>query len=630
MAIWINALRRAGFLVLGLMRHTQTLRSHLQTSCHFHVLRLLLRLVLHLLLTLLVAAERNHDKLSRVQIGAEILPLIDSCYPVVALLESTLVHCIVDVFKSSLDICNHRSVLAGDLRSLGIEDVPLGHDEFTFLNVHWSKLHSKWHPLHFPVVELPSRRICAVIVEMNTHAGLLQLHVVIHRHLCKLCFFRVCACGLDPERNDDDLDSRNSRRQDQALVITVDHNHDANSTLSESPRILVRMLKNFSGRVLWILEGDSKHLRKVLTKVVGSCALDGTARSRDERLHSGGVVRTRESLCLCLGAAHYRNGQEFLVDPSVEVKDFKHFLLSTSLVREGCVAFLPEELACPQERCRLFHFPSDNTAPLIELDWKISVGLDPVGVCCIHGSLTCWPDCNWLFNFLIAKFRHHGQFWCKIIQVVAFFLHVALGDEHGEVAVFDLHLLDLCIKPALDLLPELVCPRPQDEAALHRILFDELRFHDDLAVPLWHIISLLYSNTSSLGWIFGDGRRCSCWLLLFLFLCLLLGLSLCSRLCSGRFGRSITCARSFQLRELCYKAGNVAVCVDVLAAQALPFELLLYCSDLVPNSLDLRLQVTSWSWCPRSWRGSCFWSYRLSLRLHLGSRFLRRLVRCRL
>ena len=40
-----------------------------------------------------------------------------------------------------------------------------------------------------------------------------------------------------------------------------------------------------------------------------------------------------------------------------------------------------------------------------------------------------------------------------------------LGDEDGEVGVLDAHCFDLAVEPGLDVLPDAVCPGPQDVAA---------------------------------------------------------------------------------------------------------------------------------------------------------------------
>ena len=56
------------------------------------------------------------------------------------------------------------------------------------------------------------------------------------------------------------------------------------------------------------------------------------------------------------------------------------------------MAFLPEELSGSDEWGWVLEFPSDDVGPLVELEWEVSVTLDPVGVSWIHDGLTSWSD----------------------------------------------------------------------------------------------------------------------------------------------------------------------------------------------------------------------------------------------
>ncbi len=56
------------------------------------------------------------------------------------------------------------------------------------------------------------------------------------------------------------------------------------------------------------------------------------------------------------------------------------------------MAFLPEEFSGSDERSGVLEFPSDDVGPLVELEWKVSVALDPVGIGWIHDGLTGGSD----------------------------------------------------------------------------------------------------------------------------------------------------------------------------------------------------------------------------------------------
>ena len=58
----------------------------------------------------------------------------------------------------------------------------------------------------------------------------------------------------------------------------------------------------------------------------------------------------------------------------------------------GGMTFLPEELSGSDEWGWVLEFPSDDVSPLVELEWEVSVALDPVSVSWIHDGLTSWSD----------------------------------------------------------------------------------------------------------------------------------------------------------------------------------------------------------------------------------------------
>lgn len=125
--------------------------------------------------------------------------------------------------------------------------------------------------------------------------------------------------------------------------------------------------------------------------------------------------------------------------------------------------------------CAYGHLPADDAAPLVQLDGEVSVRLDPVGVRRIHRRLARGTDRHGLLDLGVAELRDHGQLRGEVAEVVGLLLHVALGDEHGEVAILNPHLLNLGVEPPLDELPNPVGPWPQNEATLDRILLDQLR-----------------------------------------------------------------------------------------------------------------------------------------------------------
>mmetsp|Transcript_77439 Transcript_77439/g.185623 ORF Transcript_77439/g.185623 Transcript_77439/m.185623 type:complete len:295 (-) Transcript_77439:581-1465(-) len=277
------------------------------------------------------------------------------------------------------------------------------------------------------------------------------------------------------------------------------HDHDADGALGEAPRVLVGEIELFAAGVLGVLEGDVEHLGEVLSQMVRRRSLNRSPGGRNEGLHGGGVVGAREGLRLGLGTPYHGNGEELLIDAGIQLQNCQDLFFCRGLLCIGCMTFLPEELPGAQEGRGLLHLPSDHAAPLVQPDGQVPVRLDPVGVCRVHGGLAGWPDGHGLIDLLVAELGDHRELRGKVVQVVAFLLHVALRDEHWEVAVLYPQELDLAVKPPLDLLPEFVRPGPQDEAAFHWVLLDKLTFPDHLCVPLRDVLGLLVHHATALG-----------------------------------------------------------------------------------------------------------------------------------
>ncbi len=61
-------------------------------------------------------------------------------------------------------------------------------------------------------------------------------------------------------------------------------------------------------------------------------------------------------------------------------------------IAERSVALLPKELACAQERLRMFEFPAHYVVPLVELVGQVAMGLNPLGERRVHARLARRPD----------------------------------------------------------------------------------------------------------------------------------------------------------------------------------------------------------------------------------------------
>ena len=98
-----------------------------------------------------------------------------------------------------------------------------------------------------------------------------------------------------------------------------------------------------------ILDLDVEHLGEVLAETVGGSGLDSSTGGRDETFDGGGEETSGELLVLGFDSLDHGDGEEFLVDSTVEVEDLVDFGFGFGSSEEGGVSFLPEELSSSEE-----------------------------------------------------------------------------------------------------------------------------------------------------------------------------------------------------------------------------------------------------------------------------------------
>mmetsp|Transcript_36659 Transcript_36659/g.77819 ORF Transcript_36659/g.77819 Transcript_36659/m.77819 type:complete len:307 (+) Transcript_36659:821-1741(+) len=302
------------------------------------------------------------------------------------------------------------------------------------------------------------------------------------------------------------------------------HDHHPDRPSGEPPRCLVSELLF----MLLRLELDTEHLREVLTQVVGGSGLDGPAVGRDKTLDGGGHLASSEFLLFRLDPLGHRHCQHIFVDGSVEVQDLEDHFLTLLVGGVGSVPFLPQELARADKRSGLLELPTHHRGPLVQLQGKVAVGPNPLGERGVHDGLRGRANSNGLSHLRSAISCDPRNLRGKSLYVVLFRLQSPLGDEQRKIRVLYAQLLDLTVKPLLDLLPNEESPGSEDVAAGHLIVLDHLRTDNHLGVPLRKVILLL--NRDPLSVLITICLRCS----------FRLGLGLGFRLRSGlglRLGR---------------------------------------------------------------------------------------------
>lgn len=227
--------------------------------------------------------------------------------------------------------------------------------------------------------------------------------------------------GVQADRDDDGLDVGHSGRENEALVIAVDHDHNADDSGGKTPMRVsdtpdrdsdtpVLTYQEFCQTWIWLpfLSGSSTVMPNILLKfcpralhavcwvsgvnrtgrtriiLLRRRSLDSSSICRDESLDSRGPAGASKLLRFCLLAANHGNCQQLLKDGSVDLQDLKDLLGCELLSKMGRVSLLPQELASAQEWGCLLGFPAHDAVPLVQTQGQIAVGANPLGVVWVH------------------------------------------------------------------------------------------------------------------------------------------------------------------------------------------------------------------------------------------------------
>jgi hypothetical protein len=234
------------------------------------------------------------------------------------------------------------------------------HQHRGFLDVLRSDFDPERHAPELPLGELPPRPLVAFI-ERHADSGRRQI---------ALNLASARQHGLAPvlpaDRHDDDLIGGDARRQDQAAVVAVRHDHAADETGRYAPGCAPDVLERFIAR----LKRDVERLREVLAEVVRRAGLQGAAVAH-QRFDRIGAKRARELLALALDPFDDRHGQHRFRDAGVQVEDHQRLRLRL-LMRFVCrMPFLPEKLSSAQEWARDL-LPADDVRPLIDQNGQVA------------------------------------------------------------------------------------------------------------------------------------------------------------------------------------------------------------------------------------------------------------------
>ncbi len=293
--------------------------------------------------------------------------------------------------------------------------------------------------------------------------------------------------------NDDNLRGRDTRRQDEAVVVRVRHDERADEPGTDAPARGPRVfLAAFAREIL-----DARGLREILPEEVGRAGLHRLAVLH-HRLDAVGLNCARKTLAGALAAADHRHGEMLAREGLVDVEHFACFLLRLRFGLVRGVAFLPEKLGRAQENAGA-HFPPHHVGPLVQQQWQVAIRLHPFRVGCADDRLRGGPHDERLGQpsrrhqlalgvHLQPVMRHDRAFLGEAGHVLGLLFEIAERDEKREVGVLVPRHLEHLIELRLHQFPDAVAPRLDDHAAAHFRIFGEIGRRNHGLVPFGEIV----------------------------------------------------------------------------------------------------------------------------------------------
>ncbi len=167
--------------------------------------------------------------------------------------------------------------------------------------------------------------------------------------------------------DDHHLDWSDMRRQNQAIVIAVDHDYGANKPSRCSPRGLMRGFKF----VFFAKIGNPISFGKAGAKIMGSSGLEGFPI-----MHQGfdcvGSHRAGKGFMFCLFAFQKWDGKQISAAIIIDIKHPSDIVFGVFPIGKKAMTLLPKEFGTSQKRTgRLF--PTDDGTPLIVTDREVSM-----------------------------------------------------------------------------------------------------------------------------------------------------------------------------------------------------------------------------------------------------------------
>gem|GEM_PF-2245686 len=382
---------------------------------------------------------------------------------------------LVQVLAQSLQLCGDSGLQLVQADEHLLAGIAAHQNALVLLQILGADLQAQGHTLHLPLAELPARGVVAVI----------QLDPCILGDLLGQLGCLLGNTGLvGGNGHYHHLDGGHSRGQDQAVVITMGHDDGAHQTGGHAPAGLVRIVQ----LVVAAGKGHIVSTAELIPKVVAGAALQGLAV-----LHHGldgvGGLCTGKLFLVGLAALQHRDSQILLAGICVAVQLCLGLCLGLCSGLVDGVTLLPPELAAAQERAGGL-FPPDHAAPLVILHRQLAVAVQHTGPVVAEHGLAGGAHGQPLLKLVRAAHRDPRHLRREAIDQLAFLFQQAFRDQHRHGHILMAAGLETGVQVFLDILPDRLAVRPQDDKALHAGILHQLCLDADVGVPLCEVLLL--------------------------------------------------------------------------------------------------------------------------------------------
>src|ERR1700686_433965 len=262
-------------------------------------------------------------------------------------------------------------------------------------------------------------------------------------------------------RDDYHLIGSNFGRQDETLVVAMDHDDGADDARRKPPGGCPAMLE----LAALIEVANFKRLCKVLAKKMRRAELQGLPVPHHGFQGIGGVSAS-ELLRIGLPAGDYRDGGVVDGEIGVDVEHLARFGFGLLAGGVRGVAFLPEKFERAEEEFGA-QLPADDAVPLIHQDGEVAVGLNPLGPHVADDGFGGWAYDEWFGELFTAADGNYGELRRETLNVMFFFVDEAARDQERKGYVLVTGGLEATVQGLLDVFPERPAVGTHDHAAAH-------------------------------------------------------------------------------------------------------------------------------------------------------------------